>query len=390
MSKRKIVSSEDPSLTRQRIGDLDYAVQRHRREMLELEVQQQINALDYILRKFQAFHSTILNAQSLLQTNIATELGTIIDFLYSQFPGTAQVKLDRLAMIAILKGEGLPSRPVLPSYAENPLYTNSYFSNLILRQYNKSLFAVNLEALIIFSDIFSISTLAMCKYWTRPETIQIIQSQKPSGTLTVFLRSLVKSHEIYLHVNIKNLLKSVCEIWVGYETFHTQLYSEVQEKISWSRFLQRMKQLHRFADYGENAETLEHELYHYLKNTLTDQVLTLNHVKIFIETILMPHFQNFPSESFLFRTCNSAPEKFLLTKLAIFVTYMDYMPFGLQYATCITKNQGGGYFTIIFRVMVGQNPQLCEYRTGFWNLPEENSQDSSSDDSSDGDSSSDY
>jgi hypothetical protein len=99
----------------------------------------------------------------------------------------------------------------------------------------------------------------------------------------------------------------------------------------------------------------------------------------------MPYFQNFPLSGH-----NPATTKFLLTKFAIFLKYMDYMPFGLQYATCITKHQGGGYFTIIFRIMVGQNPQLCEYRTGFWNLPEENSQDSSSDDSSDGDSSSDY
>jgi hypothetical protein len=388
MSKRKIISIEDLALSGpNNIGELENAVQERKRDMLEMEVQQQINALDYVRRQFQHFQNTILlgtkatTALEILQPHIPTEFTRIIDFLYSQFPGTSQVKLNRLAMIALLKGEGLPARPILPRYAENPLYTNSFFPHLILRQYNKSLFEVNLLALIIFSDIFSISTLAMCEYWTRPEIIEIIQSQSPSGILTVFLRSLVKSHETNLSPNIGILLKSVCEIWVGYEKLHTELSSQVQDQLSWNQFLHRMKQMHRFANYGENAKILERELYDYLRHTLADQVLTMNHIKIFIENILMPYFGNFPTNR-----CNAATEKFLFTKCAIFVKYMDYMQFGVQYATCITKHQGGGYFNSIFRVMIQQNPRsLCEYRTGFWNLPEENLQDSTSDDSSSGD-----
>lgn len=384
MSKRKIISIEESALPGPQIGELENAVQERKRDMLELEVQQQINALDYVGMQFWCFKKTILlgtkatTATEELQLHIPTEFTRIIDFLYSQFPGTAQVKLNRLAMIALLKGEGLPARPILPSYAENPLYTGSFFPNLILRQYNKSLFEVNQLALIIFSDIFSISTLPMCEYWTRPEIIHIIQSQSPSGTLTVFLRSLVKSHETNLHSNNNFLLKSVCEIWVAYEKFRTELSSQTEDQLSWNRFAQRMKQMHRFANYGEKAKMLERELYDYLKNILTDQVLNLNHIKIFIESILMVHFGKFPMS-------RHPIERFLMNKCAIFVKYMDYMQFGVQYATCITKHKGGGYFSILFRVMIQQNPSLCEYRTGFWNLPEENLQDSSSDDSSSGD-----
>lgn len=385
MSKRKIILIEESALPEPQIAELENTVQERKRDMLELEVQQQINALDYVGRQFLHFKKTILlgtkatTAEEVQQLHIPTEFTRIIDFLYSQFPGTSQVKLNRLAMIALLKGEGLPAQPILPSYAENPLYTGSFFPNLILRQYNKSLFEVNQLALIIFSDIFSISTLAMCEYWTKPEIVHSIESQSPSGTLTVFLRSLVKSHETNLHFNVTSLLRSVSEIWVAYEKFCTELSSQVQQdESSWNRFLQDMKQMHRFANYGENARVLERELYDYLRNILTDPALTLNHIKIFVETILMAHFEKFPMSS-------HPIEKFLMTKCAVFVKYMDYMQFGVQYATCITKHKGGGYFSILFRVMIQQNPSLCEYRTGFWMLPEEDLEDSTSEDSSDGD-----